>query len=149
MSVDARGHRLTTRDIRSMNQRDEPIAVLTAYVDEAGVDIVLVGDSLAKVVLGQPATPARDAEPDDRSRRGRRPRRIEEPRRLRHAVRDLFRHHLSPVTAQTSSSTTLWPTSRLTAEPAPALSSVIQIEPRSRMSVAPDGMLSRVTASIP
>ena len=63
MTEQMEARRLTTRDIRSMRQRREPIAMLTAYdfvmarlVDQAGVDIVLVGDSLANVVLGHATT---------------------------------------------------------------------------------------------
>lgn len=58
-----KAERLTTRDIRRMRQRGEPIAMLTAYdfvmaalVDQAGIDIVLVGDSLANVILGHETT---------------------------------------------------------------------------------------------
>ena len=50
-------------DLREMKRRGEKIAVLTAYdylfariVDQAGVDVVLVGDSLAEVVLGLRST---------------------------------------------------------------------------------------------
>lgn len=50
-------------DLLEMKQRGEKIAVLTAYdylfarlVDEGGADIVLVGDSLAQVVLGLDST---------------------------------------------------------------------------------------------
>ncbi len=46
-----------------MKQRGEKIAVLTAYdyptarlLDEGGVDVLLVGDSLGMVVLGYPDT---------------------------------------------------------------------------------------------
>jgi 3-methyl-2-oxobutanoate hydroxymethyltransferase len=49
----------TTITIHDKKQRREPITCLTAYdypsarlVDEAGIDMVLVGDSLAMVVLG-------------------------------------------------------------------------------------------------
>jgi len=50
-------------DLRDMKRRGEKIAVLTAYdyllarlVDGAGVDVVLVGDSLGQVVLGLDTT---------------------------------------------------------------------------------------------
>ena len=49
--------------LKSMKERGEKIAALTAYdypmaklLDEAGVDILLVGDSLGMVVLGYPDT---------------------------------------------------------------------------------------------
>jgi 3-methyl-2-oxobutanoate hydroxymethyltransferase len=64
--VNAQGHAerpITTRDLMEMKRRGEKIAVLTAYdylfatfVDQAGVDVVLVGDSLAQVVLGYSST---------------------------------------------------------------------------------------------
>jgi 3-methyl-2-oxobutanoate hydroxymethyltransferase len=50
-------------DLREMKRRGEKIAVLTAYdylfarlVDGAGVDVVLVGDSLGQVILGLDTT---------------------------------------------------------------------------------------------
>lgn len=56
-------HPVTTRHLLEMKQRGETIVVLTAYdflfgrlVDEAGVDVVLVGDSLGQVVLGLDST---------------------------------------------------------------------------------------------
>src|SRR5687767_8726268 len=56
-------HRITTRDLLDMKQSGRKIVALTAYdylfarlVDESGVDIVLVGDSLGQVVLGHPST---------------------------------------------------------------------------------------------
>ncbi|AQQ53609.1 3-methyl-2-oxobutanoate hydroxymethyltransferase [Planococcus lenghuensis] len=59
----------TTASLRKMKQQGEKIAMLTAYdypaaklAQEAGVDIILVGDSLGMVVLGYestvPVTPA-------------------------------------------------------------------------------------------
>ena len=54
--------KLTSADIRAMKGR-EKIAALTAYdypmarlLDEAGVPLLLVGDSLGMVVLGYPDT---------------------------------------------------------------------------------------------
>jgi 3-methyl-2-oxobutanoate hydroxymethyltransferase len=54
---------LSTSSLRQMKERGEPIAVLTAYdfpsaklADEAGVDVLLVGDSLGMVVLGYEST---------------------------------------------------------------------------------------------
>lgn len=53
----------TVKTIKSMYENGEKIAVLTAYdystakyIDEAGADIVLVGDSLANVALGYEST---------------------------------------------------------------------------------------------
>jgi 3-methyl-2-oxobutanoate hydroxymethyltransferase len=55
-------HRLT-KHLRERKARGERLAVLTAYdyptarlLDEAGVDLILVGDSLGMVVLGLPDT---------------------------------------------------------------------------------------------
>lgn len=51
--------KVTTASLREQKLRHEPITCLTAYdyatarlVDEAGIDIVLVGDSLAQAMLG-------------------------------------------------------------------------------------------------
>lgn len=51
--------KITSASLREKKLRHEPIACLTAYdyaaarlVDEAGIDVVLVGDSLAMTVLG-------------------------------------------------------------------------------------------------
>lgn len=65
MSVQSagQGRGVTTASLREMKRRGEKIAALTAYdylfarlVDEAGTDVVLVGDSLAQVVLGYDST---------------------------------------------------------------------------------------------
>jgi 3-methyl-2-oxobutanoate hydroxymethyltransferase len=52
-------HKITTASLREQKLRQEPITCLTAYdysaarlVDEAGVEMVLVGDSLAQTMLG-------------------------------------------------------------------------------------------------
>jgi 3-methyl-2-oxobutanoate hydroxymethyltransferase len=51
--------KVTTLALRQKKERGEPITMLTAYdyptalaMDQAGVDVILVGDSLAMVVLG-------------------------------------------------------------------------------------------------
>src|ERR1700752_2642833 len=56
---DALRHKVTTASLRERKVRHEPITCLTAYdyatarlVDEAGVEMVLVGDSLAQTMLG-------------------------------------------------------------------------------------------------
>lgn len=63
MSAQTPRKRITTRDIAAMRQRGESIAMLTAYdatmaalVEVAGVDMILVGDSLGNVVLGHETT---------------------------------------------------------------------------------------------
>ncbi len=55
--------RRTTREIVALKTKNEKIAVVTAYdyptarlVDEAGAEIILVGDSLGMVVLGYDST---------------------------------------------------------------------------------------------
>ncbi len=59
----ARAEKITVVTIAAKYRRGEPISMLTAYdypmarlVDQAGVDIILVGDSLAMVVLGHADT---------------------------------------------------------------------------------------------
>ena len=63
MSVQSTTRRLTTRDISRLRERGEPIAMLTAYdcvmaglLDQSGIDMILVGDSLGNVVLGHETT---------------------------------------------------------------------------------------------
>jgi 3-methyl-2-oxobutanoate hydroxymethyltransferase len=53
----------TTRSLRTMKRKNEKIVMLTAYdyafariVDQAGIDIILVGDSLGNVVQGRDTT---------------------------------------------------------------------------------------------
>jgi 3-methyl-2-oxobutanoate hydroxymethyltransferase len=59
------GRKVTTKSLAQMKQRGEPIAALTAYdhlmaelLDKAGVDVILVGDSVAMVVQGKETTVA-------------------------------------------------------------------------------------------
>ena len=54
---------VTLHQLRAMHERSEPIAMLTAYdasfarlADEAGVDVLLVGDSLGMVIQGHGST---------------------------------------------------------------------------------------------
>ena len=56
-------HKITVASLRERKQHHEPITCLTAYdyssarlVDEAGIDMVLVGDSLAMTMLGHENT---------------------------------------------------------------------------------------------
>lgn len=63
MSSQTRNSRKTILDIKKMKVSGEKITVLTAYdfpmasiLDECGVDIILVGDSLGMVVLGYDTT---------------------------------------------------------------------------------------------
>jgi 3-methyl-2-oxobutanoate hydroxymethyltransferase len=55
--------RITTHQLREMKNRGEKIAMLTAYdfsmariIDEAGIDVVLVGDSASNVMAGHETT---------------------------------------------------------------------------------------------
>lgn len=59
----ARGRPVSIHDLRAMKERGERFAMLTAYdflsarlLDEAGIPIILVGDSLGMVVLGYDST---------------------------------------------------------------------------------------------
>lgn len=63
MSTGSSGRRTTIRRLLEMKASGEKIVALTAYdylfarlVDESGVDVVLVGDSLGQVVLGHETT---------------------------------------------------------------------------------------------
>jgi 3-methyl-2-oxobutanoate hydroxymethyltransferase len=63
MSKHVETSRITTATIRDMKKNSEKISMLTAYdyptariVDDAGVDIILVGDSLGMAVLGYDST---------------------------------------------------------------------------------------------
>lgn len=63
MSSGSQPSRITVRSLLEMKRDGEPIVALTAYdylfarlVDAAGVDVVLVGDSLGQVVLGLDST---------------------------------------------------------------------------------------------
>lgn len=58
-----REHRVTIRTLAQRKRRAEPFSMLTAYdctfariFDEAGIDVLLVGDSLANVVQGEETT---------------------------------------------------------------------------------------------
>lgn len=55
--------KITTRTLITMKERGEKIAALTAYdflfaryLEESGIDVILVGDSLGNVVQGNPTT---------------------------------------------------------------------------------------------
>lgn len=63
MSVHTQNTRLTTTKIRQMKQQGEKITMLTSYdytlarlVDEAGIDMLLVGDSASNIVCGNQYT---------------------------------------------------------------------------------------------
>src|SRR5262245_66053494 len=59
----AREHRVTVPSLARRKRRGEPISMLTAYdfafariFDAAGIDVLLVGDSLGNVVQGHATT---------------------------------------------------------------------------------------------
>src|ERR1700710_1966603 len=63
MSVHKEVKRITTHILQEMKQRGEKIAMLTAYdysmatiVDDAGIDVILVGDSASNVMAGHETT---------------------------------------------------------------------------------------------
>jgi 3-methyl-2-oxobutanoate hydroxymethyltransferase len=63
MSTQGKMNKITVPFIREMKRKGEKIAMITAYdyptaliVEEAGVDLVLVGDTLGMVVLGYDST---------------------------------------------------------------------------------------------
>ena len=63
MAQETKKSRVTTAIVREMKKRGEKIAVLTAYdyptaylLDQSGLDVLLVGDSLGMVVLGYAST---------------------------------------------------------------------------------------------
>ena len=65
----ADGRKVTTLDLVAMKSRGEKIVAITAYdalfaslVDAAGVDLILVGDSLASVLCGEETTLAATVE---------------------------------------------------------------------------------------
>src|ERR1700689_5887729 len=62
-SPDNLRRKVTTASLRELKLRHEPITCLTAYdyatarlVDEAGIEMILVGDSLAQAMLGHENT---------------------------------------------------------------------------------------------
>jgi len=63
MSLHSKVKRVTTRTLQEMKSKGEKIAMLTSYdysmakiVDEAGVDVILVGDSASNVMAGHETT---------------------------------------------------------------------------------------------
>lgn len=63
MSTEGKVRVMTTHKLLEMKQNGEKIAMLTAYdftsariVDEAGIDVILVGDSAANVIAGHETT---------------------------------------------------------------------------------------------
>jgi 3-methyl-2-oxobutanoate hydroxymethyltransferase len=63
MSTEGKMNKITTAALRDMKKKGEKISMLTAYdfptaaiMDNAGIDIILVGDSVGMVVLGYDST---------------------------------------------------------------------------------------------
>jgi ketopantoate hydroxymethyltransferase len=90
--------RVTTHSLRAQKAAGDKICMLTAYdatfarlVDEAGVDVILVGDSLGMVMQGHPHTLAGHARAHGLSRALRRARHPPRPGGRRHAVHERTR----------------------------------------------------------
>jgi 3-methyl-2-oxobutanoate hydroxymethyltransferase len=63
MSVNKEVKRVTTHTLQKMKESGEPVSMLTAYdysfariIDEAGIDVILVGDSASNVMAGHETT---------------------------------------------------------------------------------------------
>jgi 3-methyl-2-oxobutanoate hydroxymethyltransferase len=63
MSIHKEIKRITTHTLQEMKDRGEKIAMLTSYdfsmatiVDDAGIDVILVGDSASNVMAGHETT---------------------------------------------------------------------------------------------
>ncbi len=63
MSIHKTARKITTHVLQAMKSKNEKIAMLTAYdysmakiVDQAGIDVILVGDSAANVMAGYDST---------------------------------------------------------------------------------------------
>lgn len=63
MSVEKEIKKITTHTLQEMKRRDEKISMLTAYdfsmagiIDDAGMDVILVGDSASNVMAGHETT---------------------------------------------------------------------------------------------
>ena len=105
-SIGDNRHKVTTATLAEKKSRREPITCLTAYdyatarlVDEAGIDLILVGDSLAQVVLGYDSTlPVTMEEMLHHTRAVRRAVKPRLPRR-RHAVRLVSRRRRRTLSA--------------------------------------------------
>ena len=86
---------VTTRTIIQSKKNGTKIAALTAYdaivahiLDESGIDIILVGDSLSNVVQGNSTTIPVSSRGDDLSCEDRRPGGEAGSRRCRHALHE-------------------------------------------------------------
>src|SRR6187399_3574539 len=63
MSISSKAKRVTTHTLQEMKEGGEKIAMLTGYdfsmariLDDAGIDIILVGDSASNVMAGHETT---------------------------------------------------------------------------------------------